>query len=415
MKIEKKIIEKVATGKGSEKKEAIEKIKNFLDGKINFQSTFPLYKKIAKGELAGFIVPAFNIRVLTYDVASALFRAAKKEKAEAFIIELARSEIKYTDQSPEEYSAIIASAAYNEGYRGPIFLQGDHFRIDRGKYFSDKKSREKELADLKKLIKKSIRAGFLNIDIDGSFLLIYKAKDLEKRLFYNAKETADLTAFIRMLKFGGITVSVGGEVGEIGGKNTSAEELKTFLDLHNRELKKRGVKEGIIKVAIQTGTSHGGVVLPSGKLKKVNEDYKSLVRLSKLAKRYGLAGAVQHGASTLPDSYFAKFKKTGACEIHLATGLQNIILDSEYFPANLRNKIYKEILKNYKKEEGTEKQFIYRKRKLMLGKFKKDIWNISKDKRDKISAELEKRFIFFFKKFGVSNSTEIVNKTYNKN
>jgi len=35
--------------------------------------------------------------------------------------------------------------------------------------------------------------------------------------------------------------------------------------------------------------------------------------------KYGMAGAVQHGASTLPAELFDRFPKLGACEIHLAT------------------------------------------------------------------------------------------------
>jgi len=45
-----------------------------------------------------------------------------------------------------------------------------------------------------------------------------------------------------------------------------------------------------------------------------------------------MGGAVQHGASTLPDDMFDLFPKKGTMEVHLATGFQNIIFDSASFP-----------------------------------------------------------------------------------
>jgi hypothetical protein len=71
-------------------------------------SIYPLYMAIGRGEAARrFTVPAFNIRALTYDAARALFRAAKRHDVGAFIFEIARSEIGYTEQRPHEYAAGI--------------------------------------------------------------------------------------------------------------------------------------------------------------------------------------------------------------------------------------------------------------------------------------------------------------------
>ncbi len=47
-----------------------------------------------------FTVPAMNLRVLAFDLAKAVFRAAKKINAGAMIFEIARSEMNYTDQRP---------------------------------------------------------------------------------------------------------------------------------------------------------------------------------------------------------------------------------------------------------------------------------------------------------------------------
>src|SRR5690242_18345786 len=64
-------------------------------------SIFPLYMAAGRGEIGRkFTVPAFNIRALTYDSARALFRAAMRHNVGAFIFEIARSEIGYTEQRP---------------------------------------------------------------------------------------------------------------------------------------------------------------------------------------------------------------------------------------------------------------------------------------------------------------------------
>ena len=84
---------------------------------------------------------------------------------------------------------------------------------------------------------------------------------------------------------------------------------------------------------MQTGTTHGGVVLPDGSIAKVSIDFNTLKELSQVAREeYGLGGAVQHGASTLPDEAFDMFPKVDTVEVHLATGFQNIIYDSPNFP-----------------------------------------------------------------------------------
>jgi len=66
---------------------------------------------------------------MTYDTARSIFRTAIRMKAGAFILEIARSEIAYTDQRPAEYVAVLLAAALREGFRGPVFIQGDHFQV----------------------------------------------------------------------------------------------------------------------------------------------------------------------------------------------------------------------------------------------------------------------------------------------
>lgn len=368
-----------------------------------------LYEAMGRGECSGFTVPAVNVRGLTYDTARALFRSALKSKVGAFIFEIAKSEMGYTDQSPYEYASVVIAAAVKEGYKGPIFIQGDHFQVNPKNYVQD---REKELAGLKDLITKAVNAGFYNIDIDASTIVDLTKGSVVEQQRPNFEVTAQLTGFIRDIEPEMVPVSIGGEIGEVGGKNSTEEELRTFMDNYLSTLARMGNNmKGISKMSIQTGTSHGGIVLPDGSIAKVKVDFDTIERLSNLARKvYGLAGVVQHGASTLPDDAFDLFQKKGAAEVHLATGFQNMIYDSKYLSESLKQEIYKYLHENMameKKEGETDEQFIYKTRKKAFGPFKEKFWNLPLSAREGIGKELEQRFDLLFKKLKA-------NDTYNQ-
>ena len=371
-----------------------------------------LYEAMGRKEVSGFTVPAINIRGITYHVAQAVFRAAMKGNVGPVIFEIARSEIGYTKQRPQEYTCNVLAAAVKSGWRGPVFLQGDHFQINAKKFAADG---EKETQSVKDLIREAIQAGFYNIDIDTSTLVDLSKATIKDQQRLNYTLAAELTALIRDLEPEGITVSVGGEIGEVGGKNSTVEELQTFMDGYLEELKKRGpALKGISKISVQTGTTHGGVPLADGTVAKVKIDFEVLEKLSETARaEYGLSGAVQHGASTLPDEAFDRFPATGTAEIHLATGFQNIIYDSRSFPGQLRSKIYDHLrgeLKGEWKEKDTEEQFIYKTRKKGFGPFKPELWQLPTDVRDEICAELEGKFAFLFDKLMVMGTRPVLDQ-----
>ena len=367
-----------------------------------------LYEEMGRN-YPGFTVPAINIRGLTYDVARAVFRKALETKAGAFIFEIARSEIGYTKQRPLEYAAVVLAAAVREGYQGPVFIQGDHFQLVRKNYLSGP---ELETNYVKGLIAEAVEAEFYNIDIDSSTLVDLERPTIKEQQRPNFEKTAELAEHVRQLQPFGIDVSIGGEIGEIGSKNSNPDELKAYLDGFKEIFK--GTK-GLSKLSVQTGTSHGGVVLPDGTLAKVKIDFETLRQLSDLArKEYGLSGAVQHGASTLPEDAFHMFPETGTSEVHLATGFQNMIYDSAHLPAGLRDEVYTYIKTEFAKEhkeDQTEEQFIYSTRKKGFGTLKKKWWDLAPETRGLIMAELEQKFGLLFDKLKVVNTVDIVNKT----
>jgi len=370
-------------------------------------SIHDLYKAMGRGEASGFTVPAMNLRILTYDTARAVFRVAKKIDAGAFIFEIARSEMGYTDQRPLEYTAACLAAAIKEGYKGSVFVQGDHFQIKLSDFQTDK---EKALFEIKKLISEAIQGGFYNIDIDASTLVDLSRETLSEQQEYNCWVTSELTKYIRSHEVEGVTVSIGGEIGEVGSKNSTPEDLSAFMEGYIELLE--GQCEGISKISIQTGTTHGGVVLPDGSVAEVKVDFNTLKELSEISRKsYEMAGAVQHGASTLPKEAFNKFPETTAAEIHLATQFQNIIYDNA--PAGLKTEIYDWLKENFKsawKEDQTEEQFLYKTRKQALGNFKQKLHCLDKDVKQNIVSKLEEEFDFLFKQLNIKGTKEVVDK-----
>jgi fructose/tagatose bisphosphate aldolase len=377
-------------------------------------SIHDLYMAMGRGDAGGFTVPAINVRAMAYDTARAVARAAKKLDAGALIFEIARSEIGYTEQRPHEYAAVVIGAALREGFRGPLFIQGDHVQANAKKFNSP--DRDKELEAVRALIKEEIAGGFYNVDIDTSTLVDLTKPTLAEQQEINVTLAADFTVFIRQHEPPGVTVSVGGEIGEVGGKNSDVHELHAFMNGYRDALSKRKPGAvGISKISVQTGTAHGGFVNADGTVRTdVKIDLKTLEELSRVArKEYGLAGAVQHGASTLPPDAFDAFPRVGACEIHLATDFQNMVYQHPEFPADLKAEMYawiREHAAEERKPKDTEEQFIYKARKKALGPFKQRMWSISDRARKAIGQTLEDRFTFLMQQLEIANTTEVVSR-----
>ena len=372
-----------------------------------------LYEARGRKECGGFTVPAINIRGLSYDVARAVFRAALHLKAGAFIFELSRNESNLTDQKPSEYAPVIVAAALKEGYEGAVFIQGDHYQANANKFA---KEPEAELQGIRDFAQESIAAGYYNIDIDTSTLVDLRKPGVREQQRANFESSAKLAAFVRSIEPQGVTICLGGEIGEVGKQNSTVEELAAYMDGFLATLSKHaGKKKGLAKISVQTGTSHGGVVLPEGTVAQVAIDFETLRNLSAAARdRYGMAGAVQHGASTLPSDAFHQFAECETAEVHLATEFQNLIYENPAFPPDLKDEIYKHLRKTWageKKPGDTDAQFIYKTRTRAFGPFKRKFWELTSDVRNRIGEDLERKFIFLLERLNVRRTAEFVKKT----
>jgi len=370
-------------------------------------SIHELYMARGRGEVHGFTVPAINLRAQTFDMARTVFETAESADVGAVILEIARSEQTYTFQRPIDFATSVLAGAIAANWRGPVFIQGDHYQFNAKKYAADPETMTEEI---RRACRLAVDAGYDNIDIDSSTLVDLSKPTVEEQQHENYTRAAELTALIRSIESDGVTVSVGGEIGEVGHQNSTVEDLRAYLDGYNAELERRAPGAmGISKVSVQTGTSHGGVPLPDGSMAQVKLDFEVLRELGEIARSYGLAGAVQHGASTLPDELFHRFPAVETAEIHLATGFQNLLYEHPAFPKELHERIRDWCFENAgdeRKPDQTDEQFVYTTRKKAIGPFKRELWDL--DSRDEILAAQRRKFAFLFTELGVNGSREMV-------
>jgi fructose/tagatose bisphosphate aldolase len=366
-----------------------------------------LYTARARGEVKGFTVPAINIRAQTFDMARTIYEAASSAEVGAVILELARSEQTYTYQRPVDYATSVLAGAIAAGWRAPVFIQGDHYQFNAKKYAADPESMTEEI---RRACRLAIDAGYRNIDIDSSTLVDLSLPTVDEQQRENYRRAAELTALIRTLESDGVTISVGGEIGEVGHKNSTVEELRAYLEGYRRELDALAPGAvGLSKVSVQTGTSHGGVPMPDGTVAEVKLDFEVLRELGVVAREYGAAGAVQHGASTLPDELFHRFPAVETAEIHLATGFQNALYEHPAFPEALHQEVQAWVFDNAadeRKPDMTDQQFVYTTRKKAIGPFKRQLWDL--ETKDEILAAQRRKVSFLFTELGVNGSRDMI-------
>ncbi|HBU08855.1 MAG TPA: hypothetical protein DEA99_06705, partial [Candidatus Omnitrophica bacterium] len=262
------------------------------------------------------------------------------------------------------------------------------------------------------------------------------AKEIVRDQIINAQETAMDTLQVRALEPEGITVTVGGEIGEVGKKNSEPGEFTAFTELYNKMLgfmttkiaqgkedeilqivgSPKGVwsKEalynlrtkynqyqtapGLRKIAIQTGTGHG----VGGQI-----DFKAMQALAQLGREYGVL-VVQHGASTLPESEFSKIMENGAGEVHLATDYMTVVLRD--LKANHQD-IYQTILKDAMEKTKKSEDELWKKAaefRNSLTLIKESTYNLSKSSQERIGDQLAIKFSNTMKSLGVENTRNLV-------
>lgn len=372
-------------------------------------SIHSLYVARGKDQWTNKTVPAMNLRGWTYQTCRAAFRAARKMDAGLLIFEQALAEAIYAKQTPAEYTAAVLAAGLREGHRGPIFLQADHDQVNAANYAKDP---AQEVERISGVIREQVAASFFNIDVDASTVVDLAFPTLVEQQRLNAELTAKFTRLVREVEPKGVTISVGAEIGEVGAHNTTPDELRAFMATYPKALAAAGGGAGITKVSVNSGTYHGGKVLPDGTLAKVPVAFDTLAEISRVGRtEFGLAGAVQHGASTLPMDFFGKFPESGTVEIHLALGFNNLIFDHPELPQAVKDEIRAYCFThhaNERKPDQTEAQFIYTTRKKAWAGMKRRFWDLPADIQETLMGSLEGMFRDMFERMRVGGTTELV-------
>ena len=371
-----------------------------------------LYAARGQGAWDNRTVPALNLRGWTYTCCRAAFRAARKSGAALVIFEQAVGEQIYAKQSPAEYTAAVLAAAMREGHTGPVFLQADHDQINAKAYAKDSRT---EIARLSAIIAEQIAASFFNIDIDASTVVDLSLPTIVDQQRLNAELTAHFTRLIRDLEPPRITISVGAEIGEVGHHNTTPEEFRAFMETFPKALGADGhARVGVSKVSVNSGTYHGGKVLPDGSLAPINVGYDTLRAIADVCQReYGLAGVVQHGASTLPREQLSRFPGAGAVEIHLALGFNNLLFDHPRLPQDVKDEIRAYVFAHHAHERAageTDAQFVYNLRKKSWAAMKQRFFDLPAEIQADLVDSLEAMFADMFRRMNVAETEDLVKR-----
>ncbi|MDQ3008446.1 MAG: class II fructose-bisphosphate aldolase [bacterium] len=376
-------------------------------------SLYKLYRARGKEQIpSNFTVPAMNLRGLSYLTAQAAFTAAQKSDTGLFIFELARSEMRYTAQNPEQLVSSVLAAALNTNWNKPVFIQADHVQP---KAASPGIMKEGEKAAISDLIRECLDAGIYNIDLDGSTLVNPDEPTEYDQQRSNFTYTAEFVRLITEWQPAGVTPAIGFEVSEVGTHLSKSSQIAAFMtgfsDVYST-IGKMSEFFGFTKVAIETGTKHGGTVNRDGTPGPMLVDFERLQTLSLLARhKYGMAGAVQHGASTLSKDIFTKFPEYEAAEIHLSTGFQNLIMDHPYFPQDLIAKMYKWCdlhCSTDKRPDQSAAQFYVKTRKKAWGAYKEESWKLPPENLQHIKDSLENECLLYFESLNVTNTQNLL-------
>jgi fructose/tagatose bisphosphate aldolase len=262
-------------------------------------------------------------------------------------------------------------------------------------------------------MRNQIEAGFFSIDIDASTVVDLSLPTLVEQQRLNAEITAHFTRYVRGIEPANITIALGAEIGEVGHENTTPEELQAFMATYSKLLNRMpDALPGVSKISVNSGTYHGGKVLPDGSLAQVNVDYETLRTISDMCRRdFRMAGAVQHGASTLPGDQLARFPETGAVEIHLALGFNNLIFDHPKLPQAVKDEIRDYVFSNHiaeKSPDETDAQFLYNTRKKAWKIMKKRFWELPEPIQEDIMSSLQSMFTDMFTWMNVSATGDLV-------
>jgi len=341
---------------------------------------------------------------------------AAKEADAAIIFEIAKSEIGYTDQSPEEYANYIKEIADRIDFNTPYCIHADHITIPENTPEAIKSAED--------IIRKEVEAGFTSFAIDASHNFDLNAESTREQLADNIKITTRIAKLIEKLMAEkgkkredyGLEVEVG-EIGKIDPETgeqelTTVDEAVTFI----KALNENAVYPDLI--ATNNGTVHGNIYDEEGNIIPILGI--DAVRTREIASSIAPLGVkiAQHGITGTPLELIHKLIDAGIVKGNVATNFQNIAIEN--MQPELAKRMQNWTMKNYadkvraKKPGISDIEIIGKNIKYAIKVFKQEIEEVDNEYKQKISDASKKSATEFIEAFNGKGSGQIV-RDYIKN
>jgi fructose-bisphosphate aldolase, class II len=349
------------------------------------------------------IVMAANIRIGAS--ARGIMMAAKELDA-AVIFEIAKSEVKYTAQSPKVFADGILKCAKDVVFDQPYVIHGDHIGV--------KSPDPKDVGSAADLIKGEIAAGFTSFAIDASHNFNAAAPTVREQLKDNIEITTKLCALIP--KDASLEVEVG-EVGKVDPKTgekaiTTVEEAHTFI----KAINDNGYRPDLL--ATNNGTSHGNIYDKAGNPIPKSINVERTAEIARAIRPYGVRIA-QHGITGTPLEYMPRLIEAGIAKGNVGTNWQNISLAA--MPKDLVKRMEEWTLtcedsqKMRAKKPGIKDgELIGKNIKTAIGPFKAEIDSLKGEDLRRIDEAIKKGALEFFTAFNAKGSAGKVRKHIEK-
>ena len=347
-------------------------------------------------------IPVFQLPGFSYTMARAIFRAARENNARAFIFEMDSNQISHANQTLGEYSTIVAAAAVREGFKGPIFIQGNHILAHK-RDFQQNPNQEKEC--LKKSINNAINCGFFNLWLDTFQVALPTQMGTKKNLNSIALLYAEITDSVRTLEPQGLDISLGCKLNPFQELCLEEQDIKEFMEYFQTTLQSLnpGAK-GISKLGFSPESN-------SSTPKQINQpheleylDPNTLIRLSKYAnEKYGLVTRLNLKPSDISQNTLKRFSGIGNAELKIQLEYQALIIDHHDFPSEFKGELNFNF-PNRVEEEKIRSPISHK----AFGIFKEKFWTLPEPLQQDISKELETTVSSLFKTLQIGNTQEWV-------
>ena len=339
------------------------------------------------------IVMAANIRC---QLSTPGIMQAAKELDAAVLFEIARSEIGYTGQTPQEFYDRITGIAGELDFNTPYAIHGDHITI--------KDNTPESIDSARKLIDAEVAAGFTSYAIDASHNFNFDGKNEREQLADNIAITVELADLIPN------EACLEVEVGEVGRTNADGTKKLTTVaeaDAFISALHEQGVKPDLL--AINNGTIHGNIFDAEGNIvEQVGIDIDRTKAIADAIAPLEVRIA-QHGITGTPLRLMHLLIEAGIAKGNVGTNWQNVYIEN--LPGEMRNKMEEWTLASdeaakmkAKKPQMSKKELIAKNIKFSTKIYKDELLSISGEYKERIDSATREGALAFFEAFQAQGS-----------